>query len=234
MMKSGRPWLHGPNLSTDTSKISVRLRCQSGHPFKAEVTTCINTRHDRILTEELCEIGRTRSVCPSCDSTMLCALPVFIVDPDRTKTALFIPSEIAYLELHIRAVVQDELAENETQFPAYMGNCETLVGSQALKNWLELESSPRVEALEPKSVSEEVVPEVPEKREAPEVNKKVSILEAFADLDGEEEQRPSIIPEPDSEIVEDGDDDDWLDDSAMGRPAGRPKSTSFTPKGSGE
>lgn len=220
MPSEGLSWPFGPQVSTETKRVTVRLRCARGHAHKAELATCINLRTDREILDDLALTGLSTAVCTNCRIECQAALPVFLFDPENERAALYIPNQISFMEIYIRAAFMNELVGAEATMPAYVGDLGVLVGSAALVEWKEEQKkSKTVDAEKDGDYSEQVAQkESPPARNTGFMRTKPSIRDAFADLD--DEGRPTTVPpgieaEGDMDPDLEEEDDDWLDDGAL-------------------
>jgi hypothetical protein len=202
----------------------MRLRCARGHALKADLATCINLRTDRELLNDLALTGLSTTACTKCRIECQVALPVFLFDPENERAALYIPNQISFMEIYIRAVFMNELVRAEAIMPAYVGDLEILVGSAALVEWKEERQKSTEKTVESRKEIDRAETGAGEKEKPPARNTgfirtKPSIRDAFADLD--DEGRPTLPPgmeresEPEIDTDLEEDDDDWLDDSAL-------------------
>ena len=235
MSSSGRPWPFGPQVSTETKRVSVRLRCTRGHVFKTKLATCINLRTDRELLDDLALTGINSIACAKCKIECQVALPVFLFDPENERAALYVPNQISYMELYLRAVLMNEIVGVEAEIPPYVGDLGTLVGSAALVEWKEERKKlkPKAKKVAPKEGAPDSTDEAPlnpPARITGFMSPKPSIRDAFADLD--DEGRPTTVPpgvdheteaEADMDMDMDEADDDWLDDGALNLSKPKPK-----------
>ncbi len=227
MVVENKMWSFKNLISTKTRRCTGRCRCAGGHVFPTEIYTVIDMETDVDVLLKVTASGMQSVPCPKCNIECHIAEPFAIHDPENERYALYIPEMLSHRELFFRSGLLSCIAEIDgNDIPAYVGDFQTILGSSALIRWKdELLSQPgeRVSKLPVNLIDQNNTVESSDKTGKQPADNSPAIHEAFADLALRDSSPPSYPPEPEQEEEE-----DWLDNEALGSTWKRLKRGTFS------